>query len=114
MFCIPNRLATRTQVIPVYFPFKEIFENKIEAFGAEKMLKELPKIQTLNNETKERCPLKFVPKGKLPRSERPYGAGILGYQILSKDPQCKLMGMQELAFIDLVRNIQKGRALLQG
>ena len=96
-----------------YNHFKELFENKIEVFGTDKMLEELPKIQGLNNEAKERCPLKFVPKGKLPRNERPYGAGILGYKILSNDPQCKLMGMQELAFIDLVRNIQKGRALLQ-
>ena len=54
-----------------------------------------------------------MPISKLPRSERPWGSGVLGYKILSSDPQCKLMGMQEIAFINLVRTNQNVRALMQ-
>ena len=96
-----------------YNHFKELFKTKLEAFGAEKMSKELEKIQGLNQEAKERCPVKNVPISKLPKSERPWGSGVLGYKILSSDPQCKLMGMQEIAFINLVRTNQNIRALMQ-
>ena len=70
-----------------YNHFKELFKTKLEAFGAEKMSKELEKIQGLNQEAKERC-------------------------LLSSDPQCKLMGMKEIAFINLVRTNQNKRALI--
>ena len=68
----------------LYENFKEIFKKKIEAFGAEKMEEELSKFRAVNKETELKCPLKYVPRGKLPRSERPWGKGVLGNQMLSK------------------------------
>ena len=68
----------------MYDHFKEIFKKKIEAFGAKKMSEELSKIRAQNEKAEKKCPVTHVPKEKLPRSERPWGKGVLGNQMLSK------------------------------
>ena len=94
----------------LYEHFSQIFKAKVAAFGATKMALELQKVQDLNRKSSEKCPLKYLPKGQLPKADRPWGTGVLGYKVLSEDPECHLMAMQELKFIDLVRNEQKIRA----
>ena len=68
----------------LYKHFKEIFMKKLKDFGAVKMSEEVSKIRALNKEAEQKCPLKFVPKGKLPKNERPWGTGVLAYKLLSK------------------------------
>ena len=48
------------------------------------MSEELSNIRAQNEEAEKKCPVTHVPKEKLPRSERPWGKGVLGNQMLSK------------------------------
>ena len=49
--------------------------------------------------------------------KQPYGAGTLGIQVLgeNKYPECKWMAMNELAFIQYVKNVQdaKSKAIIR-
>ena len=95
----------------LYEHFKAKFKAKLSAYGSEKMAQEVELLRAWNKRAEERCPLKYVAKGRLPRNERPWGNGVLGYKMLTNDPDCQLMAMQELRFIDLVRETQKKKAL---
>ena len=95
----------------LYDHFARKLKNEIQKIGSSEMSLELEAYRQWNKEAEAKCPLKFLPKSKLPREDRPWGAGVLGYQVLNKDHECQLMAMQELKFIDMLRNSQKKRAL---
>ena len=70
-------------------------------------------MQKINENAEAECQVEFVPKGKLPRIDRPFGNGVLGYKVngMKKHPHCKWMAIQEPKFIDLIRNEQNIKAL---
>jgi hypothetical protein len=74
---------------------------------------EVSKMQKINENAEAECQVEFVPKGKLPRIDRPFGNGVLGYKVngMKKHPHCKWMAIQEPKFIDLIRNEQNIKAL---
>jgi hypothetical protein len=41
---------------------------------------EVSKMQKINENAEAECQVEFVPKGKLPRIDRPFGNGVLGYK----------------------------------
>ena len=67
-----------------YNHFKEQFGKKIKAFGAEKMAEEVAKFRTINKAAEKKCPVRHVPKWKLPEWKRPWGSGVMGFQMLTK------------------------------
>ena len=67
-----------------YNHFKEQFEKKIKAFGAEKMAEEVAKFRAINKAAEKKCPVRHVPKWKLPEWQRPWGSGVMGFQMLTK------------------------------
>ena len=60
--------------------FQDKFRKKVEAFGKERMSFEVSKMQKINENAEAECQVEFVPKGKLPRIDRPFGNGVLGYK----------------------------------
>ena len=94
----------------LYDHFKDKLAKKMECFGSKEMACQLKTFIKLNKEAEEKCPMKYVPKAELPKADRPWGAGVLGYQVLNNDQDCQLMAMQELKFIDILRKEQKERA----
>ena len=73
------------------------------------MLKEVNKLRLLNQKSEEKCAIKKVPIEELAVDDRPWGQGIAGFKTDSKDLECHLMLMQELKFIDVIRNSQSRR-----
>ena len=67
----------------------------------------------MTQEIAQKCQVKYIPQNELPNNERLYGRDTLGYKILGMEehPQCQWMAMNELKFIDHLRNLQDQRAL---
>ena len=86
--------------------------RRLEDFGHVKMTEELAKLDTVNQLAEKKCQVEFVAKAKLPKSDRPFGAGVLGYKVngIKKHPECEWMAIQEPKFIDYMRNLQRNRA----
>ena len=61
----------------------------------------------------QKCQVKYIPQNELPKNQRLYGQDTLGYKILGMEehPQCQWMAMNELKFIDYLRNLQHQKAL---
>ena len=93
----------------VYNYFKARLEENIKDFGVHQINEELEKYHKIQNEIKEKCPIKIVAKKSLAKEDRPFGTGTEAYKILNKDPECQLIGMQELKFTSLLRKIQSKR-----
>ena len=69
---------------------------------------EIEKFQDMNRELALKCQVKYIPQKELPINQRLYGQDIFGYEILGKHkyPQCKWIAMDEMKFMDHVRNLQ--------
>ena len=74
---------------------------------------EVDKFKNMTQELGQKCQVKYIPKNELPMNQRLYGQDTLGYEILGikEHPQCQWMAMNELKFIDYLRNLQHQKAL---
>ena len=77
------------------------------------MSSEIKKLDEINEKAEADCQVEFVPRAKLPKIDRPFGNGVLGYKVngAKNHPQCQWMAIQEPRFIDIVRNEQNTKAL---
>ena len=77
------------------------------------MKTEVNKFTDMTEEIAQKCQVKYIPKNELPNNERLYGRDTLGYKILGieEHPQCQWMAMNELKFIDYLRNLQHQKVL---
>ena len=62
--------------------------------------------QVINN----RCGIEQVNNKDLPPENRLFGHGVLGYKMNTDDTECTYMGMKEVKFLDILREIQTKRA----
>jgi len=95
----------------LYDHFYGKFMEKIRDFGVEKMAQNLEKFKNVNERAQQNCPIKYIPVGKLPRNKRPWGKGVLAYQMLGTDSECQWLAKSEFDFIDILRNLQNERAV---
>ena len=77
----------------LYDHFKRRFQESVEEYGIEKMREEVEKLNDLNSKVMDVC----TRRGSL------YGWPHIAYQ-------CKLYAMDELDFINLLRNRQRDKA----
>ena len=66
-----------------------------------------------NNDIEEKCQVKYLPKDQLSKGKQLYGEGVLGYEIIGiqKYPQCQWMAIDELKFIEYLRQSQNKKAM---
>ena len=93
----------------LYDHFKTKLERNLKHFGEFELDKELKKYHQVQNKIKEKCPIKTVPRESLPKEDRPWSLVSEAYKILSDDPECQMIGMQEPKFINLLRKEQNER-----
>lgn len=81
------------------------------------MKQELIKLDHVNEQAEKDCKIQFVPRGRLPKIDRPWGpsSGILGYIVrgLKEHSYCEWMAIQELKFVELMRKRQNAKAMLK-
>ena len=77
------------------------------------MKTEVNKFIDMTQEIAQKCQVKYIPQNELPKNQRLYGQDTLGYKILGMEehPQCQWMAMNELKFIDYLRNLQHQKVL---
>lgn len=81
------------------------------------MDQELIKLDQVNDKAEKDCQIQFVPRGRLPKADRPWGpsSGILGYKVagVKEHPYCAWMAIQELKFVEFLRKRQNAKSMLK-
>ena len=69
---------------------------------------EIQKFQNMTHDLAQKCQVKYILQNQLPMSKKLYGVDTLGYEIIGvkENPQCQWMAMDELKFIDILRDSQ--------
>ena len=69
---------------------------------------EVQKFENMTQDLAQKCQVKYILQNQLPMSKKLYGVDTLGYEIIGvkEHPQCQWMAMDELKFIDILRDSQ--------
>ena len=101
----------------VDFVFSPRFQEKVDAFGPDRMASELASLRSANAAVKERCGFEAVDSSRLAKEFRPWGKGITGYQVSREEDveeeelsRCRHFALSEMALLDEVREEQGERA----
>ena len=71
---------------------------------------ELEILRHANRVVHERCVVAQVDNKQLAPEDRLHGHGVLGYKMNEDDKECAYMGMKEVKFLNILREIQTKRA----
>jgi len=92
----------------LYDFFKNIFQKKVEAFGTEKMRLEVEKLRLENERIAERCLDKPVNQNEVSGLLKPKNDKVQAWMIKTNSTECLDMVMNEIDFIDKMRQRQFG------
>merc|ERR1712179_211475 len=92
----------------LYDFFKNIFQKKVEAFGTEKMRLEVEKLRLENERIAEKCLDKPVNQNEVSGLLKPKNDKVQAWMIKTNSTECLDMVMNEIDFIDKMRQRQFG------
>ena len=101
-----TRLKMRTWLetdYKLYDYFKHKLEQNMKYFGDFELNKELEIYHQVQERVKEKCPMKIIPR------INPWGAKTERYEMLNEDPECQMIGMREVVFLEKMRKEQNER-----
>ena len=94
----------------LYDYFKGKLDQKKTKLGAEQLSERISRLAKLNTALREACVVAEVNNTKMLAQEfLPYSKDVLGFQIALEKPFCRYFGIQELQFIEHVRELQMDR-----
>ena len=77
--------------------------------GSEEVLKGVAELKRLNREKRKKCVLERVEDTqRLPKNKRPRNQSVVGFRV-SEEEDCKFLGMPEVRFIEVLRQMQQER-----
>ena len=71
---------------------------------------ELEILNHANQIVHDRCVVAQVSNQELAPEDRLHGHGVLGYKMNTENTECTYMGMKEVKFLDILRQLQTKRA----
>jgi len=99
----------------LYEHFKAKFEAKVDEFGLARMSQELSILKHANQNMKEKCQVEAADNDKILGPNRLHGQGMVAYTAnTDAGPECALVSISEMNFIDKLREIQAERAAAMG
>ncbi len=97
----------------LYGHFARVFQEKVDAFGADRMLSEVRSLRGANEELVSACGFQAVDSAVLDKEFRPWGTSIAGYKLSAgasagaeSASTCRSYALSEMAMLDSVRAAQ--------
>ncbi len=101
-----KRYTCTLHIFQLYEHFMEIFDRKVEAYGAERMAHDVQRLREMNSQIKEECVARVVE----PDKDKKTGLNaVLTFETAKDKPWCNPYTRRETDYCKMIREHQTSR-----